>query len=241
MAFLFSYIKKQRKDNSTNMEKKITSNLIKEVRPKLNEAVKGVAAEYGLAFRFGDARFDDNTATFKVEMTFAATDGYDPAKAKWDSCCKLYGFEPEDFGKEFSFVGEDGVFRISGINTKAQKNTILIQRIPDGKEYMTSPLAVRTALGKLQTTQVPAPATNATPGPSAPSADPRKMEWDLNCWRWDFKAEDFGKEILLRGTRYAICGCKPNARKNSILIRNIETGTEYVINPDGVKNNLIKK
>ena len=74
------------------MEKKITANLIKEVRPKLNDAVKDVASEYGLAIHFGDARFDETTATFKVEMTFAATDGYDPAKANWDSYCKIYGF-----------------------------------------------------------------------------------------------------------------------------------------------------
>lgn len=218
------------------MEKKITANLIKEVRPKLNDAVKEVAAEYGLAIRFGDARFDEHTATFKVDMTFAATDSFDPAKANWDSYCKRYGFEPEDFGKEFSFVGVNGVFRISGINPKASKNTILIQRVPDGKEFVTSSLAVRTALGKYDTTKVPAPTTAATPDPSV---DPRKMEWDLNCWRWAMKPEDFGKEVVLRGTRYKISGCKPNARKNSILIRNIKTNTEYVIDPDGAKANMI--
>lgn len=221
------------------MEKKFTATLIKEMRPKLDEAVKSVAAEYGVDIRFGNARYDETAATFTVEMTFAATEGYDPARANWDAHCKSYNLEPEDFGKEFRFVGEKDVFRICGINTKATKNTILIQRVEDGKEFSTSPLAVRTALGKFKTTQAPVPATNATPDATAPSEDPRKREWKYNCWRWGMKEEDFGKEVVLQGTRYKIIGCVPNARKNAIVILNLENNTEYVASGETVKANII--
>lgn len=219
------------------MEKKMTAALLQNLRPKLNAAVSDVAKEHGLDIRFGNATFDDTTATMKVEISFCATEDYDPAKENWNKYCGLHsGFAPEDFGKEFSFPGNPERYRISGYNQKAKTNRIIITRIRDSKVYVAASTEVLAAIGKLKVQQVPALIPSvANPGDSV---DPAKREWDMNCWRWGMKPEDFGKETMVAGKLFKIVGCKPNARKNCILIRNVQTGTEYVTSAQEAKDGL---
>lgn len=222
------------------MEKSITSELLKALRPELNEAVKDVAAKHGLNIVFGNAKFDSTSATFTVNLSFAASEDFDPAKAAWDANCSLpwIGLDKEDYGKIFSFPGETQKYRITGFNVNAKKNPIVIQRLPDGKEFVTSPLEIRTALGRVVATKVPSPSGSETDDPSA-IANRRKSEWIMNCWRWGMKAEDFGKETVINGTLYRIVGCKPSARKNGIIVKSTKThGKEYVASGEDVKAGL---
>lgn len=50
-----------------------------------------------------------------------------------------------------------------------------------------------------------------------------------------FKKEDYKKEVRIPGesTIYQFIGFKPRARKNTCIIRNPETETNYVV-PDGI-------
>ena len=215
------------------MEKKFTREMVQQLRDELNEAVADVAKKHGISIHFGNAKFDDLSIKYTVDLEFEATADFDPAKKLWEKHCSRYGLEPEDFGKEFKFLGENQVYRIIGCVPTAQKNVILIQRVPDGKEFVATAYEVRTCLGKMVTEKVPSPAEQ-----SGSDFDPKKMEWELHCWRWNLPKEYFGKTHQINGVFYKISGCKPNARKNAILIQRVSDGKEYVISPETAKNSL---
>ena len=80
-------------------EPKITAELLNNMRPELNEAVKAVAEKYGVKIHFGNGRYTDLTATYTVELSLAAKGDWDPDKVMWDNNCRLIGMKPEDFGK----------------------------------------------------------------------------------------------------------------------------------------------
>lgn len=77
------------------------------------------------------------------------------------------------------------------------------------------------------------------PTPPAPTAEEKlrsaKMEWDLNCWRIGMKQEDFGKTVVLEGHLFRICGIRPRATVNSVLILDVKKNKEYVSSPEAIK------
>lgn len=221
-------------------ETKITSSLLNTMRPELNAAVAEVAKKYGITIRFGNARFTDLNATFTVDMGIAPSSDFDPDKALWDSNCKHLGLAPEDFGKEFCFIGEKVAYQICGYNPKGRTNNIRIRRVSDGKEFITNAMSVKAGLG-INIQQVAPPLTPQAKQPDSPApaeddaARKAKMEWDLNCWRIGMKAEDFGKTVVLEGRLFRICGIRPRATVNSILVLDVKRNKEFVISPDAVK------
>lgn len=218
------------------MEKKITPALLQTLRSELNEAVKEVASRHGVEIRFGNAKYEDLSATYQVSVAFAATDSFDPAKALWDTNCKRIGLEPEDFGKEFSFPREGTTYMICGYNPKGRTNTVLIRNTHTGKEYTTSPGDIKHCLGRTRAQQVAQPSTQCAPTGSEAEAERKaKRDWDLHCWRTGLKTEDFGKTVTLSGKLYKICGVKPSARTNTVLIRDLRSGKEYVTSPEAIR------
>lgn len=221
-------------------ETKITAKMLGQVRPELNAAVEEVAKKYGITIRFGNARFTDLNATFTVDVGIAPSAEFDPAKALWDQHCKSLGLTPEDFGKEFCFIGEKVPYRICGYNPKGRTNNILIRRVSDGKEFLTNALSVKTSLG-INIQQVAPPPTPQAKQPDSPAPTEEdatrkaKMEWDINCWRIGMKAEDFGKTVVLEGHLFRICGIRPRATVNSVLILDVKKNKEYVSSPDAIK------
>ena len=218
----------------------ITSPLLSTLRPELDAAVKQVADKYGITIHFGNARFTELSATFTVNIGLAPSADFDPDKALWDQNCKSLGLMPEDFGKEFCFLGEKILYRISGYNPKGRSNNIRIVRLSDGKEFITDALSVKAGLG-IQIQKVAPPIGNQAqqPTPPAPTAEEKlrtaKMEWDLNCWRIGMKQEDFGKTVVLEGHLFRICGIRPRATVNSVVILDVKKNKEYVSSPDAIR------
>jgi len=55
-----------------------------------------------------------------------------------------------------------------------------------------------------------------------------RKEWDDNCWKWNLKPEDFGKEFTVAfGSTYKVCGCRPKSGRYPILGKNIKTNKVY--------------
>lgn len=214
--------------------KQFTAPMLHELRNELNEAVRAVAEKHGITIKFGNATYQDLTAKFNVELAFAASGSFDPEKTIWDQNCARLGLDAEDYGKEFTFLGETEIYRIVGFKPKARTNCIRICRVRDGKEFVTSAMEIRVCLGKAQAKQVPPPTTDT----SANKEEKAKAEWNMYCRMHGLAPEDFGATVILSGKFYQICGIKPNARTNSILIRNTVTGKEYVTSPDTIKANL---
>lgn len=216
------------------MAKTFDKEFVRKLRNDFNEAVKDAAAKNGVEVSFGNAHFQDLNATFTVNVTFAQTADRNPAKELWDANCHLLHLDKEDFGRSFLIPGENTTYRISGYNPKARKNRVIIQRLSDGGEFVANPDSIRLWLGKDAAQKVVPPAAAG-----ASTVNPQKMEWDLNCWRWGFKPEDFGKRVTISSTEYIISGCKPNARKNCILIDHCKTGKTYVAPADAISEALL--
>lgn len=64
-----------------------------------------------------------------------------------------------------------------------------------------------------------------------------QTKFEENCNSFGFKKEDYKKEVRIPGesTIYQFIGFKPRARKNTCIIRNPETETNYVVPDEIVK------
>lgn len=60
--------------------------------------------------------------------------------------------------------------------------------------------------------------------------DVEKLEWDKNCYKYNFNKADRGKQFDSKGQRYIILGVRPTRRKYPILCRNMQTGKETLFN-----------
>lgn len=214
--------------------KKFTPTMLNELRKELDAAVQSVAENHGITVRFGKATYDDLTAVFTVDLGFAPAKAYDPAKAIWDANCSKIGMEPSDFGKEFILKKSSDVYCISGYSTKARSNCVIIKRIRDGQEYVTTPKEVKIALGRIKDLDVSEPG-NADDEKALNEA---RMNWALNCWRGGMQQSDFGKTIIINAVEYRIVGYAPKARVNTILIRRTKDGSDFAIRPEMAKKAL---
>ncbi len=210
--------------------REFTPLMLNTLRNELNKAVDTVAKKHGLTISFGNATYEKLTATFKVELGFAASEDYDPEKILWEQNCTIYGLQPDDYGKDISFPGNTHHYTICGFNPKGKKNKVIILCKEDSTKYTTSVESILVALGRKEAKKDPVAAEE--------ERQRTKMYWDLNCWRAGLQPDDYGKVIEIGATKYRISGYKENARINSIFITDDKTGKVYVTSPETVKKCL---
>jgi hypothetical protein len=129
-------------DKITKIDRKVANTLSME----LFMAAGKIAKQYGLKAVQKSGTFNDMHYIGKVEFTITETaEGKHPNQVDFERNCDWYGLKPEDFGRELILEGQK--FTISGLRTKASKNTICIKRVPDGKTFVTSEETVRRILG----------------------------------------------------------------------------------------------
>lgn len=76
-------------------------------------------------------------------------------------------------------------------------------------------------------TKLTAVAAGAKGGGTLQLEDKIAMDFKKKAFLVELKAQDLGREFVLRGTTYAIAGLKPQARKTPIIGRNVKTGKLY--------------
>jgi hypothetical protein len=74
-------------------------------------------------------------------------------------------------------------------------------------------------------------------GKDGKSAD--QLNFEKYCNFYGFKAEDYGRVVVIEGKNYSFVGFNPKARKNYCLIR--RDGKTYATSVDSVKYCLAKK
>lgn len=57
-------------------------------------------------------------------------------------------------------------------------------------------------------------------------ADAARQEWDLQCWRFNLKPEQFGTTFMHRNERFTVIGIKPRSKTYPVLGRN-DNGKVY--------------
>ena len=116
----------------------ITKDLLKKMRPEIDEALKVVAQKYGMTVHVGNIKFSSDNFVVKTDFKVIqkASDGsvIDPRKIEFEKNAILFGFKPSDFGKEVVIQGEK--FQLTGLKLGASKRPCVITRVSDGKNFV---------------------------------------------------------------------------------------------------------
>ena len=118
---------------------------VKYIRKRLESAVKPLAEELGVVIDIGNCTFKTSNCRFQLKISVLDSDGK-PITEEIDSfrsSAKLFGLEPDDLGKEFTFQGQS--YTIYGFKPKSRKYPV-IAKSDNGKKYK---FACRTVLGAL--------------------------------------------------------------------------------------------
>ena len=125
--------------------KKLDRPTVRYIRKRLETAVKPLAKELGVVIDIGNCTFKTSNCRFQLKVAVLDSNGK-PITEEIDSFrsnAKLFGFEPDDLGKEFVFRGQS--YTICGFKPKSRKYPV-IAKSGNGKNYK---FACRTVLGAL--------------------------------------------------------------------------------------------
>lgn len=123
----------------------IDRTLLRNLRTRLDIALREVEDEFGLHMTTGNARFTDTNATLKLEISMI-NDGGEIVSKKAEAFklyASNYGLNPTDLGKSFRSNGKR--FTIAGLNTRAHRYPI-IAKGERGKGYKFTASRVKDCL-----------------------------------------------------------------------------------------------
>lgn len=116
---------------------------VRRLDAELREVILKFAEDRGLKATVGGGKFDPTVGEFKPKVVLKL-EGAD--RRAFEREAGWYGLEPEDFGKKFDSRGR--TFRVTGINSRAQRFPIVGVEVRTGKSFKFSEDAVRSALGR---------------------------------------------------------------------------------------------
>ena len=132
---------------TTKTIKKFDKPTCKLVRADIDAAMAAVAAKYGIKLQSGRGTFGDTNFTLKLEMSVLDETGVDlKAKREFETLANFVGLEPGDFGRQFTFRGEQ--YELSGINHRSTKMPILAKNVATGAKFKFGEDTVLRALGR---------------------------------------------------------------------------------------------
>ena len=111
---------------------KITKQVCGALRQELNAELVDLAKRFGLSAKFGNARYDDYTVTFTLELSVA---GVDLMREEFLQNCVQFGLMPDDWGKELNWGGT--TFWLKGLKPNRPKYPVLAS---DGKDVFKLPV-----------------------------------------------------------------------------------------------------
>lgn len=116
---------------------KVDSSLLKAARPQIEEALKELGEKLGVTFTVGSGSYDPDgsNGSLKLKLAEVREDGVSAEEIEFRKVCSLYELQPEDYGKELKIQNE--TFKLIGLNTRAPKKPVNIQRISDGATFKT--------------------------------------------------------------------------------------------------------
>ena len=127
----------------------ITRETLRTIRVDIDAALAEIGEKHGLAMKTGNATYDADNATFKLEVSRIADDGVAITKeaAAFQKMARLFGLEPTEerpfapIGTELRINGEDYIFM--GMKPRSRKYPALdeyrgqfvAKRVSDGRMY----------------------------------------------------------------------------------------------------------
>ena len=107
---------------------------LRQINNEMEEAMKSIAAKYGLEIKMGNTRFSGRNATLKFEMMTVSEGGQVMSKEAIDfNRYKNYKGIQANLGDSFEYEGE--TYTIVGYKARSSKYPILVESARDGKRY----------------------------------------------------------------------------------------------------------
>lgn len=100
-----------------------------QLRKAIEAALKPVSDQFNVDFTAGGATYLEGTATIKLKLQVRGAESMEALNFK--QLAYIYDLLPEDLGKTFAADGK--TFKIIGLNSRKQKNPIIIES--EGKQY----------------------------------------------------------------------------------------------------------
>lgn len=115
---------------------------------EIDAALADIGKEYGLEIKAGNATYTSSTFGLKIEgkVEGGVEGGADLDAQRYDSSRELMQLPPR--GTAFVYGGK--TYTTQGLNTTGSK--VHVARVPDGKQFVISPDAVRRAIANPNTT-----------------------------------------------------------------------------------------
>lgn len=145
------------------MIKTFDRSTVKAMRQPLEDALSVIEKQFGVKVTVGNASFTGENVTFKVELATVAADGTvnDKHVSDFKMLCGMYDLKPEHLGAEVVYAGT--TYKITGLNPKAPRYPINVERVSDGRGFRLPERAVRAL-----TTDGASVVPPAAPKPQAP-------------------------------------------------------------------------
>jgi hypothetical protein len=126
---------------------KLDKVVLKVIRSELDAAIATVASKHGIALRIGSARFDESSATFKLEVAVKRVDGtvISRERADFTRYADMYNLDPAWLDGIFQLNGQ--TFKITGLAVKRRKRPVNASD-PTGKGYIFSVETIKQLMGK---------------------------------------------------------------------------------------------
>lgn len=111
-------------------------------REDVQKALAEVADKHGVDIKCGKINYSAYNFTMQLDVT-KNDENTDGKKAIFAQLCRVYGFEPSDYEREFTLNGRK--FKLVGFNTKSPKNCCSIVDVFDGHTYKCNNEPVKRA------------------------------------------------------------------------------------------------
>ena len=120
---------------------------VKYIRKRLEAALTPLAEELGVAIDFGSCTFKTNNCRLQLRVSVLDPDGkaITEESESFRSSAKLFGLEPDDLGKEFTFRSQ--LYTICGLKPKSRKYPV-VARSDNDKDYKFGCRTILIALGR---------------------------------------------------------------------------------------------
>lgn len=116
----------------------------KQFRADVDAALASVGEKYGVDIKCGNISYGSNHFDTRLNATKKVVNGVSYEQAEFERVCLIYGFDPEDFGKEFEVQGK--TYKLIGFNPKARKKPIIAEC--EGTRYVFDSNAVKYLMKK---------------------------------------------------------------------------------------------
>lgn len=199
-------------------DKKFTPQIVQELRTDIEKALVDVAKKYGVVIQAGSGRYGAYDMILKLEIRYAASESFDPAKAAWEEYFKtpFAGLTKDDFGKEVNLDGKRYI--ISGVNPSAKTNKILIREVASGKEFTSTIPTIRVCLHP----ETFAPHPEKTEEQKRNEFGVHAFIAGLNQYR-----DKYGFVFDFNGESYRAVDIRTKAPKYPVLAENVKTGKQF--------------